>query len=115
MKKKDQKISKPNSYKEILAFEKELDSTRTEEELELLKNQTTALIDTIESAEVFPTRISALCDWCEFKSICREWAHLSKLEDKPTNEYLNDPGVDLVNRYIALRNKRRQGEDRKGR
>ena len=54
----------------FLKFDREIDSARTDEELEELKRKTIELIDTIENAEEFPTNPSALCDWCKFKSIC---------------------------------------------
>lgn len=92
----------------FLAFDKEIDSTRTDDELEKLKLETIALIDKIEDATEFPTKPSGLCDWCEFKPICRQWSHLYKLEDKPVNEYLKDPGVKLVNRYTDLQSKKKQ-------
>jgi putative RecB family exonuclease len=92
----------------FLAFDKEIDSTRTDEELVELKQNTVRLIDTIESEEEFPTNPSRLCDWCEFKEICRQWSHLYKLKDKPANEYLNDSGVKLVNRYAELKAKQKQ-------
>ena len=92
----------------FVAFDKEIDSTRTDEELEELKQETIQLIDKIEDATEFPTKPSGLCDWCEFKPICRQWSHLYKLEGKPANEYLNDDGVKLVNRYAELQNKKKQ-------
>jgi putative RecB family exonuclease len=90
----------------FLKFDKEIDSTRTEAELDQLKKDTVALIDTIENAETFPCRPSALCDWCEFKPLCKQWAHLYKLREKPENVYLNDSGVKLVNRYAELKKKK---------
>ena len=92
----------------FLAFNKEIDSTRTEQELSELKQNTIGLIDKIESEEKFPSNPSRLCDWCEFKPICRQWSHLYEIEGKPANEYLNDPGVKLVNRYAELQQKKKQ-------
>lgn len=92
----------------FVAFDKEIDSTRTDEELEELKQNTIQLIDAIESEEEFPTNPSRLCDWCEYKEICREWSHLYSIKDKPANEYLGNPGVQLVNRYAELKAKQRQ-------
>lgn len=92
----------------FLAFDKEIDSTRTDEELTKLKQDTIKLINTIESEEEFPANPSLLCEWCEFKPICRQWSHLHKIEDKPANEYLTDPGVQLVNKYAELKNKQKQ-------
>ena len=92
----------------FLAFDKEIDSTRTDAELEELKQNTIQLIDKIESEEEYPTIPSRLCDWCEYKSICKKWAHIYRMEGKPANEYLNDPGVKLVNRYVELHQKKKQ-------
>jgi len=56
----------------FLKFGKEIDSVRTDAELEELKKNTIQLIDTIENTEEFPTHPSKLCDWCKFKFICRQ-------------------------------------------
>jgi len=56
----------------FLKFDREIDSTRTDEELEELKQNTIQLIGVIEAAEEFPTHPSKLCDWCKFKFICRQ-------------------------------------------
>ena len=90
----------------FLAFNKEIDSTRTDEELEELKRKTIELIDTIESEEKFEAKTSVLCNWCEFKPVCGQWSHLYKLREKPENEYMSDSGVQLVNRYAELKKKK---------
>jgi putative RecB family exonuclease len=92
----------------FLAFDKEIDSTRTDEELEELKKNVIELIDRIESDEKLVANPSVLCDWCEFKPICRQWSHLYVIKEKPENEYLGDPGVKLVNRYAELKQKQKQ-------
>jgi len=95
----------------FLAFDKEIDSTRSDEELENLKKETISLIDEIESEENFPANPSYLCDWCEYKPVCRQWSHDYKLHDKPKNEYLKDSGVKLVNKYVELKDKRKKFTD----
>jgi putative RecB family exonuclease len=106
-----------NSYPDVkdvrliwhfLAFDKEVDSTRSDEELESLKKDTIKLIDKIESEESFEASPSVVCDWCEFRSVCCQWSHLYKIMDKPENEYLKDSGVMLVNRYAELKEKQKQ-------
>jgi len=92
----------------FLAFDKEIDSTRTDDELEELKRNTVQLIDKIESDEKFLAKTSILCDWCEFKPICRQWSHLYMIKEKPENEYFGDPGVKLVDRYVELTQKKKQ-------
>ena len=53
-----------------LAFDKEIKITKTGKQLETVKRNTLGLIQRIEAATSFPTRVTALCDWCEYKEIC---------------------------------------------
>jgi len=92
----------------FLAFDKEIDSTRTDEELDELKRETIKLIDRIESENKFEACPSYLCEWCEFKPVCKQWSHLYVLREKPDNEYLNNSGVKLVDRYAELKEKHKQ-------
>ncbi len=92
----------------FLKFDKEIDSTRTDAELEKLKVDTIELIDKIESDKEFIPNAGYLCDWCEFKSICKQWMHLYKIKEMPENEYLSDSGLVLVNRYAELKTKQKQ-------
>jgi putative RecB family exonuclease len=88
----------------FLKFDNEIDSTRTTAELEQLKQDTIQLIQRIEQDEQFKTNPGFLCEWCEFKSWCPQWSHLSLIKEKPANEYLKDSGVVLVNRYAEVKN-----------
>jgi len=92
----------------FLKFDKEIDSTRTDEELGRLKTDTIKLIEMIEQDETFRASPSILCDWCEFKSVCRQWSHLYKIMGKPENEYISDSGVKLVDKYVELKTKEKQ-------
>jgi len=87
-----------------LAFDTELVSSRTPEAISNLVQDTKSLIDRIEAAQDFPPRESSLCDWCEYPDLCPLRKHFVKVEALPANEYLNEPGVVLVNKYVALRN-----------
>jgi len=49
-------------------------SDRTPDEIERQRRQMIGLIDTIEAAKEYPARVSALCDWCEYRDICPEFA-----------------------------------------
>ena len=53
-----------------LAFDQELRSSRTDRDLDLHRAKTARLIDRIEAATEYPPRESALCRWCEYRSIC---------------------------------------------
>ena len=54
----------------FLAFNKQMTSKRTLEELEELKQQTIELIKKIESTKEFNKNKGVLCDWCEFQENC---------------------------------------------
>lgn len=86
-----------------LAFDKELRSERTDEELESLKKEVAELIAKIEKTKEFPAKQSALCDWCEFQSNCPNFKHLFELKEKDGNEYKNDSGLNLVNKFAQLK------------
>jgi RecB family exonuclease len=86
-----------------VAFDEELVSYRTPEAISSLIQDTKSLIDEIEAAEDFPPRESALCDWCEYGDLCPMRKHLYTVEALPVNEYLKEPGVTLVNKYVALK------------
>lgn len=89
----------------FLAFDKEMDSYRTKEELENLREEILSQIAEIETTEDFPANVSWLCDWCLYKSICPMWKHEVELKEKPENEYLNDPGLKLVDSYVKIKEK----------
>jgi len=88
-----------------LAFDTELVSYRTPEAISSLIESTRSLIDEIEAAQDFPPNESRLCDWCEYPDLCPRRKHFFKVEALPVNEYLNEPGVVLANKYAALKNR----------
>ncbi|MFW6449867.1 MAG: RecB family exonuclease [Nanoarchaeota archaeon] len=82
-----------------LAFNKEMVSTRSDEELENLRQVVLDLIHEIENTQEFPSRESALCNWCEYKSLCPRFRHL-ELKEENTVEY--EGGKELVDKYAEL-------------
>lgn len=88
-----------------LAFDKELISSRSDEVISKLVAETIKLVDEIESAPDFPPKESGLCDWCEYPDLCPLRKHFYKVESLPVNQYLREPGVVLVNKYIELKEK----------
>lgn len=98
-----------------LAFDHELVSVRSAEQLAELSGDTIKLIDQIESAEEFPAQDSGLCDWCEYPDLCPNRKHFYTVEALPVNEYLKEPGVVLVNSYAELREKAREIDEEAGR
>ncbi len=96
----------------FLAFDKEMQSHRTDEKLEELKKEVLAVIKEIEHCEEYPARESTLCQWCEFRPLCPNFKHLFEIEDKPAKEYLEDDGVKLVNEYASLNSEVKEKEKR---
>lgn len=91
-----------------LAFDKELHSKRSPQQLEELKEQTKALIKKIEHTKDYPTNPSRLCDWCEYKTICKAHSHLYLLKEKEDNPYLKEEGQQLVDTYAELQEQKKQ-------
>jgi len=87
-----------------LAFDTELISYRSPNAISNLVAATKRSIDEIESAQDFSPNESWLCEWCEYPDLCPLRKHFFKVETLAVNEYLNEPGVVLVNKYVALRN-----------
>jgi putative RecB family exonuclease len=53
-----------------LAFDQDISIAKTLRQLETVKQNTLGLIQRIEATTTFPTRVTPLCDWCEYKEIC---------------------------------------------
>lgn len=90
-----------------LAFDMEFRSSKTEEKLNAICQETMALIAKIETDMSFLPRESPLCDWCDYQGLCPKRKHLVALEDLTPNQYLLEEGVTLVNRYAELTEKKR--------
>ena len=88
----------------FLAFDKEMESWKTAEELDEVGKEILTRVKEIEAAQEFSPVVSHLCDWCAYKSICPMWKHEAKIEPLSENEYLHDPGVNLVDEYVKLKN-----------
>jgi putative RecB family exonuclease len=86
-----------------LLFDKELTSSRSDDQLEDLKKQVISLIKTIEKDSVFKPVESKLCDWCEYPQYCPAKKHEMKVQDLPVNKYLKEEGVTIVNKYASTK------------
>lgn len=87
----------------FLSADKEVVLEKTGEEMEKLKKDTIEMIDAIRAERMFSPKPGPLCSWCEFRTECPSQKHIAKTEQLPVNEYLNEPGVKLVNRYNELK------------
>ena len=92
----------------FLSGNKEIVIEKTNEELEKLKSDTIKLINKIENEKEFKQKPSALCKWCEYRDICPEWKHIIKTENLEPNKFLEDSGVELVNKYAKLNNEKKE-------
>lgn len=82
-----------------LAFDMELRSVRTPDQLEQLRSETIRRIEAAEACTEFPTRAGALCAWCEYRAICPAQAHERRARAQEP-EALD--GVGLVDAYVDL-------------
>ena len=90
-----------------VAFDKEIRSKRTEEELAELKKNTIDWIKKIEATREFLPNESILCGWCYYQDICPLYKHEYMVGNLPANKYLNDSGVKLVNEFAKLDDKKK--------
>lgn len=92
-----------------LASDKDIVSTRTQTDLATLEREVIEVIHQIEEETKlgrWDVRVSRLCEWCEYKSICPVWKHPIAMEILTPNEYLKDTGVQLVQKYAELEAKK---------
>jgi putative RecB family exonuclease len=80
-----------------LAFNRRIESRRTNEQLEDLKKEIIGLIDTIESTTEFPPKKSGLCNWCEFQPVCSLWNADAPTEKAEMEKCIRDYRESLRN------------------
>ncbi len=97
---------------DFLAFNKRVDSRRTDEQLEALKKEILRKIEIIENAESFPTKPSRLCDWCVYKQICPEWKHLYETEENVKKEEEKTEVAKLVDEHYELKKAEKEIKER---
>jgi putative RecB family exonuclease len=83
-----------------LAFDHEVRSRRTPEQLEALKAETLAAVLAIENADEFPTKVCSLCDWCEFRASCPAWVQVDAVAAVPRDARRDEPLAKLVDEYM---------------
>lgn len=95
-----------------VTFDKEMSSTRSPEELKVLKEDTISLIKEIENTEEFLPNESALCNWCVYPDLCTLQKHNFTIDKLPINEYLDDDGVKLVNTFATFDLKKKEYKEK---
>ncbi|MFH1591967.1 MAG: PD-(D/E)XK nuclease family protein [Candidatus Woesearchaeota archaeon] len=93
----------------FLAFDKEMVSERNDEQLEELKEQIKKIIKEIEVCDKFPTNISTLCNYCQYKPQCPAWKHKFEVEDSK-KEFSEDDGGKLVDDFSKLQETKKEAE-----
>jgi len=86
----------------MLAFDKEVTSSRTPKELKALKKEVLALIHEVEHCKEYLTNITKLCDYCVYQDICPSFKHSVELEKKTIKKFKEDDGLKLVDQYAEL-------------
>jgi len=88
-----------------LAADKTIVSSRTTADLQTLEREVIDAIHDIEKESQlgrWEVRVSRLCEWCEYKSLCPAWKHPIAMEAVSLNAYGQDTGVQLVKKYADL-------------
>jgi len=84
-------------------FDTDLVSHRTPEQLQGVRKACITVNDDIESRgreeERFPTNPSALCPWCDFRTICPATRHEYATAALTPKKFKEDDGVQLVDRW----------------
>jgi putative RecB family exonuclease len=103
----------------MLAFDKDVYSERTEEQLKKLEEETISTIKKIELAtksDDFPNNVNGLCSYCGFKSKCPSFKHqlaLDEKAEKSIEEFKKDDGLKIVDEFSDLKNKLKELSDKK--
>jgi putative RecB family exonuclease len=90
---------------------KTLTSVRDIGARESLRADVAKTISAIKHDHEWRTNRGPLCDWCEYRDLCPEFAHPAKIAALPPEERKRDGGVRLVNELAAVEGKRRKLKD----
>jgi putative RecB family exonuclease len=88
-------------------------SVRSPESLDVLRQETMRLIDTVQGATdrgVLPPNESALCDWCDYQELCPAKKHLFATATMTPAEFSADDGVRLADRFAAASREKKEAE-----
>ena len=97
----------------MLAFNKEVVSERNDKELEELQNNIVKIIKKINETKEFPTKVSSLCPYCEYKSLCPSFKHEIELERISEVKKMKDnDGLKIVDEFATIRFKKKMLEEK---
>jgi len=96
----------------FLQFDHSISSTRTLEQLTVLKASAIATIKDIERRDReekgFPTNEGPLCAYCDYEEVCPARKHLYQVRVMPENKLTKEPAVKLVDRWTKLEAQRKE-------
>ena len=84
----------------FLAHNKPVSIRKTATDLDTLKANIQELVKKIEVTQDFEPKASALCDWCDYRSLCPAQKHMVQTELLPAEEFVKEDGVKLVDEYL---------------
>lgn len=90
---------------------KVITSVRDAAARERLRADVAALIAAIKRDHEFPPKVTPLCDWCEYKDLCPEFAHGEKVAALPPEERRKEDGVRLADAFTEIENRRKKLRD----
>ena len=90
---------------------KTLTSVRDAAARESLRAEVAKTIAAIKHDHEWRTNRGPLCDWCEYRDLCPEFAHPLKIAALPPEERKRDDGVKLVNELAEVEGRRRKLKD----
>ena len=95
-------------------FDEEVRSSRTQQQLDTMVENTVNLIKDVEKAtdlKNFPTKTSILCNWCEFKAQCPEYSHQYASENVvpvlDTTTMTAAQAAETVDKLVELKEKKK--------
>ena len=87
----------------MLAFDKDVVSERTDEQVEELQKEICDKIREINMASEFPRKEGALCSYCEYRSMCPSFKHEVELEEGGDSVIARDDGLKLVDEFADIK------------
>ncbi len=93
-----------------LVTDTECVSEWTPEQLEQLRRETIERIRRVETEEEFAPQESALCNWCEYYSLCPAKRHQLDIEQEAPGQEPCDDGAALVDRWAELQTEKEKLE-----
>ena len=92
----------------FVVFDREGISHRNKKQLEQTKKWLIGLINRIKSVEQFETKPGALCNYCEFKSVCPAWMHEELIKKLPPKQFKQEEGIQLADDYAKAFRKKQE-------